>query len=66
MSDRSLHLLAVYGPLLVIGLVSGALRALGQRPGLPDPKRRAFGILWVLLLLLGVPFWLFLAATLGC
>ncbi len=65
MSDRSsLHLLAVYGPLLLIGLASGALRALGQRPGASPPARRAYGIGWVLLLLLGVPFWLFLAATL--
>ena len=65
MSHRSLHLLAVYGPLLLIGLASGALRAMGQRPGLATPTRRTFGILWVLLLLLGVPFWLFAAATLG-
>lgn len=65
MNDRSpLHLLAVYAPLLMIGLGSGALRALGQRPGLSGPRRRAFGVGWVLLLLLGVPCWLFLAATL--
>ena len=60
-----LHLLAVYGPLLLIGLASGAVRALSQRPGLSDPARRALGIAWVLLLLIGVPCWLFLAATLG-
>jgi hypothetical protein len=60
-----LHLLAVYGPLLLIGLGSGALRALGQRPGLDDSTRRAYGIGWVLLLLVGTPAWLFLAATLG-
>jgi hypothetical protein len=65
MEDRAqLHLLATYGPLLLIGLASGALRALGQRPGLPTEARRAYGIGWVLLLLLGVPAWLFLAATL--
>ena len=64
--DRSpLHLLSVYGPPLLIGLASGALRALGQRPGLPSSTQRALGISWVLLLLLGVPCWLFLAATLG-
>jgi hypothetical protein len=64
-ADRSpLHLLAVYGPLLLIGLAAGALRALGQRPGLPDTSRRLYGISWVLLLLLGTPAWLFLAATL--
>ncbi len=65
MGDRSaLHLLAVYGPLLLIGLASGALRALGQRPGLTDSTRRLYGISWVLLLLVGTPAWLFLAATL--
>jgi hypothetical protein len=64
-ADRSpLHLLAVYGPLLLIGLAAGALRALGQRPGLPDASRRLYGISWVLLLLVGTPAWLFLAATL--
>ncbi|MGB8932905.1 MAG: hypothetical protein WCC48_16795 [Anaeromyxobacteraceae bacterium] len=65
MGDRSqLHLLAVYGPLLLIGLASGALRALGQRPGLTGAARRGYGISWVLLLLVGTPAWLFLAATL--
>lgn len=65
MAARSpLHLFAVYGPLLLLGLVAGALRALGQRPGIPASARRAYGIGWVLLLLLGAPAWLFLAATL--
>ncbi len=65
MSDRSpLHLLAVYGPLLLLGLASGALRALSQRPGLEPTRRRALSIGWVLTLLVGTPVWLFLAATL--
>ncbi len=65
MSDRSpLHLLAVFGPLLLLGLASGALRALSQRPGLEPRPRRVLGISWVLLLLVGTPVWLFLAATL--
>jgi hypothetical protein len=64
-ADRSpLHLLALYGPLLLLGAAAGALRALGQRPGLPARTRRTFGISWVLLLLVGAPAWLFLAATL--
>jgi len=63
MSPR--HLLAVYGPLLLVGLAAGALRALGQRPGLPTSSRRAYGIGWVLLLLVGTPLWLVLAATMG-
>jgi hypothetical protein len=59
------HLLAIYGPLLLIGLGSGALRALSQRPGIDPRRKRALGISWVLLLLVGTPAWLFLAATLG-
>ncbi len=65
MSDRApLHLLAVYGPLLLIGLAAGALRAFARRTDLPERTRRAYGIGWVLLILLGTPFWLFVAATL--
>ena len=65
MRDTSpLHLLAVYGPLLLIGLAAGALRALTLRPGLEPQRRRLLGISWVLLVLLGTPSWLFLAATL--
>jgi hypothetical protein len=63
--SSALRLLALYGPLLLIGLAAGALRALGQRPGLPDSTRRLYGIGWVLLLLVGTPVWFFLAATLG-
>jgi hypothetical protein len=66
MADRSpLQLLAFYGPLLLIGLIAGGLRALGQRPGIPASARRSYGIGWVLLLLVGTPVWFFLAATLG-
>ena len=65
MRDSSpLHLLAVYGPLLLIGLAAGALRALSQRPGLEPQRRRLLGLSWVLLVLLGTPLWLFVAATL--
>ena len=58
-------LLAYLGPLLPIGFAAGALRALSQRPGLEPRRRRVLGISWVLLLLVGVPLWLFPAATLG-
>jgi hypothetical protein len=54
----------LYGPLLALGLVAGALRALAQRPGLPPARRRALSAGWVLLLLVGAPGWLFLAAAL--
>jgi hypothetical protein len=66
MADRTpLQLLAFYGPLLLIGLVAGGLRALGQRPSISGSARRGYGIGWVLLLLVGTPVWFFLAATLG-
>jgi hypothetical protein len=55
---------ALYGPLLLIGLGSGALRALSLRPGLEPGRRRALTAGWILLLLVGTPLWLFTAATL--
>ncbi len=61
--DLSAALLA-YGPLLVLGFAAGALRAVSHRPGLPARTRRALAAGWVLLLLVGAPLWLFLAATL--
>jgi hypothetical protein len=54
----------VYGPLLALGLLAGALRALAQQPGIPPGRRRALSAGWVLLLLVGAPAWLFLAAAL--
>jgi hypothetical protein len=60
-----LALLALAGPLLLIGFAAGALRALAGRPGLPDRRRRALQAGWVVLLLAGTPLWLVLAAALG-
>jgi hypothetical protein len=51
-------------PLLVLGALSGALRALAHRPGLTAQRRQALQASWVLLLLAGVPLWLVLAAML--
>lgn len=63
--DRTpLQWAALYGPLLLIGLASGALRALSLRPGLEPVRKRLLTISWILLLLVGVPLWLFTAATL--
>ncbi len=56
--------LVLYGPLLLLGLTAGAIRALALRPGVPPPRRRALQALWVLLLLAGAPLWLVLAAAL--
>jgi len=54
----------LYGPLLLLGLAAGALRALASRPGLPPGRRRGLQAAWVLLLLVGAPVWLVLAAVL--
>lgn len=58
-----LALLAV--PLFALGFGAGALRALGRREGLEPRRRRTFQAAWVLLLLVGGPLWLVLAALLG-
>jgi len=57
-----LTLLAV--PLFALGFGAGALRALGRREGLPPERRRLFQLAWVLILLVGGPTWLVLAALL--
>jgi hypothetical protein len=57
-------LLALLAPLLLLGFAAGAVRALALRPGVAPRRRRAFQALWVLLLLVGAPLWLVLAAAL--
>jgi len=57
-----LALLAV--PVVALGFGAGALRALGRREGLPPRRRRLYQAAWVLLLLVGGPLWLVLAALL--
>jgi hypothetical protein len=59
---RTLLLLAA--PLLLIGAASGALRVLARQPGAEPRRRRALQAGWILLLLVGVPLWLVLAAAL--
>lgn len=51
-------------PLLLLGAASGALRVLARNPALAPRLRRALQAAWVLLLLVGVPLWLVLAAAL--
>lgn len=58
------QLAALLGPLLVLGLAAGGIRALALRPGLPPRRRRTLQALWVALLLFGAPLWLVLAAAL--
>jgi hypothetical protein len=58
------RIVLLYGPLLLIGFAAGAIRTAAQRPGLTPRRRRALHALWVLVLLVGVPLWLVLAAVL--
>jgi NAD(P)H-dependent FMN reductase len=51
-------------PLLLLGALSGALRALSRNPALAPRRRRLLQAAWVLVLLAGVPLWLVLAAAL--
>ncbi|HEU4382501.1 MAG TPA: hypothetical protein VFR85_03270 [Anaeromyxobacteraceae bacterium] len=59
------RLAVLYGPLLLVGAVAGALFALSHRPGLSPPARRLCSALWVVTLLAGAPLWLLFAATVG-
>ncbi len=54
----------VLGPLLLLGFAAGVVRALAQRPDLGPGGRRRLQIAWVLMLLVGAPVWLVLAAVL--
>jgi hypothetical protein len=57
-------LAAFIGPLFLIGLGAGVLRAQAQRPEVSPRRRRVLSAAWVLALLAGVPLWLVLAAVL--
>ncbi len=50
-------------PLLLLGVASGARRVLAQTAGDRPRRRRALQAAWVLVLLVGVPLWLLLAAA---
>ena len=54
----------LFGPLLALGFAAGGLRALARRPDLEPRRRRTLQAAWVLLLLVGAPAWLVLAAVL--
>jgi len=57
-------LVALLGPLLLLGFAAGAIRAIALRDGLASRRRRTLQALWVLVLLVGAPLWLVLAAAL--
>jgi len=52
----------VFGPLFLLSFAAGGVRVLGQRQA-GERRRRLLQLLWVLLLLVGAPLWLFVAAT---
>ncbi len=57
--------LLLLGGFLVVGTLAATFFALAGRTGTPRWQRRLFGILWVLVLLVGGPTWLVAAAGLG-
>ncbi len=57
------RLLALYGPLVLIGFTAALVRALGRR--LPPSQTRSKGrltLLWIVLVVVVGPLWIFLAA----
>ncbi|HET8723041.1 MAG TPA: hypothetical protein VFM53_02475 [Anaeromyxobacteraceae bacterium] len=56
---------ALFGGFLAIGILAASFFALAGRAGTPPLRRRVYGVLWVLLLLVGGPLWLVAAAGLG-
>ncbi len=57
--------LLLVGGFLVLGTIAATFFALAGRAGTPTVRRRVYGALWVLVLLLGGPLWLVVAAGLG-
>ncbi len=59
------HAALLFGGFLLVGAVAATFFALAGRAGTPRTRRRIYGILWVLALLVGGPIWLVAAAGLG-
>ena len=57
------HALRVYLPLLALGAAAGLVQALGHAAA--GPRRRRLLVTWILMILVGAPAWLFVAAALG-
>lgn len=60
-----LRLASLVLPLFLLGAAAGALRGLALRAAGGTPRRRRLTAGWILLLLVGAPLWLVLAAVLG-
>ena len=59
------RLLLLLAGFLGVGIVAAVFFALAGRPTTPRGRRRVYGLLWVLVLLVGGPLWLVAAAGLG-
>ncbi len=59
------NLALLLGPLLVIGFLAGVVRALANRPGVPDVRRKRLEAVWILMLFVGAPIWLVFAVVIG-
>jgi hypothetical protein len=55
----------LFAGFLVVGALSATFFALAGRASTPPARRRLYGILWVLVLLMGGPLWLVAAAGMG-
>ena len=55
----------LFAGFLLVGIVAATFFALAGREGTPRTRRRLYGIVWVLVLLVGGPLWLVAAAGLG-
>jgi hypothetical protein len=55
----------LFAGFLAVGVVAATFFALAGRAAAPPGRRRLYGILWVLVLLVGGPLWLVAAAGLG-
>jgi hypothetical protein len=55
----------LFAGFLAVGVLSATFFWLAGRPATPVGRRRLYGILWVLILLVGGPAWLVAAAGLG-
>lgn len=54
----------IYLPLLALGAAAGLVQAVGRNAA-TSRRRRLLQIVWILMILLGAPAWLFVAAALG-
>ena len=58
-------LLLLLSGFLAVGIVAATFFALAGRQATPRGRRRVYGLLWVLVLLVGGPLWLVAAAGMG-